>query len=252
MPVLLPRAWPNTVINHWMLDSSPSSNQTTALDSVKHKLAIMSVQCEHVQVYSFCCMFNLSSVSLYCKWFFVPKLKWSCMSASVPSNAAQRRSEQPGDEWAAKFSSRRWQPPTGSGEAPCMIATGSYSAPFDEKPRSPDNALQLRSFLVTCFFLPCPDSSKEAGLVWTHMQGFCRAGLFWKSWVYFFCEVVKHELKMRLEFCYHIVVLALNNKKLDLFKFLQMPFTSHPTATAQLIFTPRLYCPTHRPLFVDK
>lgn len=112
--------------------------------------------------------------------------------------------------------------------------------------------LQLRSFLLTCFFLPCPDSSKEAGLVRTHMQGFCRAGLFWKSWVYFFCEVVKHELKMRLEFCYHIVVLALNNKKLDLFKFLQMPFTSHPTATAQLIFTPRLYCPTHRPLFVDK
>lgn len=65
MPVLLPRAWPNTVINHWMLDSSPSSNQTTALDSVKHKLAIMSVECEHVQVYSFCCMCNLSSVSLY-------------------------------------------------------------------------------------------------------------------------------------------------------------------------------------------
>lgn len=89
MPVLFPRAWPNTVINHWMLDSSPSSNQTTALDSVKHKLAIMSVQCEHVQVYIFCRMFNLSSVSLYCKWFFVPKLKWSCMSASVPSNAAQ-------------------------------------------------------------------------------------------------------------------------------------------------------------------
>lgn len=89
MPVLFPRAWPNTVINHWMLDSSPSSNQTTALDSVKHKLAIMSVQCEHVQVYIFCRMFNLSSVSLYCKWFFVPKLKWSCTSASVPSNAAQ-------------------------------------------------------------------------------------------------------------------------------------------------------------------
>lgn len=56
MPVLFPRAWPNTVINHWMLDSSPSSNQTTALDSVKHKLAIMSVQCEHVQVYIFCRM----------------------------------------------------------------------------------------------------------------------------------------------------------------------------------------------------
>lgn len=49
--------------------------------------------------------------------------------------------------------------------------------------------------------------------------------------VFFFCEVEKHELKMRLEFCYHIVVLALNNKKLDLFKFLQMPLTSHPAAS---------------------
>lgn len=157
MPVLFPRAWPNTVINHWMLDSSPSSNQTTALDSVKHKLAIMSVQCEHVQVYIFCRMFNLSSVSLYCKWFFVPKLKWSCMSASVPSNAGphlQRRSEQPGDEWAAKFSSRRWQPPTGSGEAPCMTATGSYSAPFDEKPRSPDSVCSSAPFLLLVFFFP--------------------------------------------------------------------------------------------------
>lgn len=91
----------------------------------------------------------------------------------------QRRSEQPGDEWAAKFSSRRWQPPTGSGEAPCTIATGSYSAPFDEKPGSPDNALQLRSFLV--FFLPCPDSSKEAGVVRTHMQAFVELDCFGKA-----------------------------------------------------------------------
>ena len=70
--------------------------------------------------------------------------------------------------------------------------------------------------------------------VGTHMHGFCRTGLFWKSWffffIFFFGEVVNHELKMRLEFCYHSAVLALNNKKLDHFKFLQMPFTSHPTA----------------------
>lgn len=46
----------------------------------------------------------------------------------------------------------------------------------------------------------------------------------------FFCEVVNHELKMRLEFCYRSAVLALNNKKLDHFKFIQMPFTSHPAA----------------------
>lgn len=46
----------------------------------------------------------------------------------------------------------------------------------------------------------------------------------------FFCEVVNHELKMRLEFCYRSAVLALNNKKLDHFTFLRMPFTSHPTA----------------------
>lgn len=127
-----------------------------------------------------------------------------------------------------------------------MIATGSYSAPFDEKPQSPDSVCSSAPFLLLVFFLPCPDSSKEAGLVRTHMQGFCRAGLFWKSWVYFFCEVVKHELKMRLEFCYHIVVLALNNKKLDLFKFLQMPFTSQPTAyfyaTFLLSNTPTPFC----------
>lgn len=47
---------------------------------------------------------------------------------------------------------------------------------------------------------------------------------------FFFCEVVNHELKMRLEFCYRSAVLALNNKKLDHFTFLRMPFTSHPTA----------------------
>lgn len=42
--------------------------------------------------------------------------------------------------------------------------------------------------------------------------------------------MVNHELKMRLEFCYRSAVLALNNKKLDHFTFLRMPFTSHPTA----------------------
>ena len=47
---------------------------------------------------------------------------------------------------------------------------------------------------------------------------------------FFFGEVVNHELKMRLEFCYRSAVLALNNKKLDHFKFLRMPFTSHPAA----------------------
>lgn len=248
MPVLFPRAWPNTVINHWMLDSSPSSNQTTALDSVKHKLAIMSVQCEHVQVYIFCRMFNLSSVSLYCKWFFVPKLKWSCMSASVPSNAAQFAE-------TIRATGRRMSRDV---LVPALTTTyrlrrGSMHDCHWQLQRSlwwktsvTWQRLQLRSFLVTCFFLPCPDSSKEAGLVRTHMQGFCRAGLFWKSWVYFFCEVVKHELKMRLEFCYHIVVLALNNKKLDLFKFLQMPFTSQLTAyfyaTFLLSNTPTPFC----------
>lgn len=59
---------------------------------------------------------------------------------------------------------------------------------------------------------------------------------------FFFGEVVNHELKMRLEFCYRSAVLALNNKKLDHFRFLRMPFTSHPAAfhkkkkKAQLIF----------------
>lgn len=64
------------------------------------------------------------------------------------------------------------------------------------------------------------------------MRGFCRTGLFWRSrfFFFFFCEVVNHELKMRLEFCYRSAVLALNNKKLDHFTFLRMPFTSHPTA----------------------
>lgn len=147
----------------------------------------------------------------------------------------QRRSEQPGDEWAAKFSSRRWQPPTGS----MHDCHWQLQRSLWWKTSVTWQRLQLRSFLVTCFFLPCPDSSKEAGLVRTHMQGFCRAGLFWKSWVYFFCEVVKHELKMRLEFCYHIVVLALNNKKLDL-------FTSQPTAyfyaTFLLSNTPTPFC----------
>lgn len=45
--------------------------------------------------------------------------------------------------------------------------------------------------------------------------------------------MVNHELKMRLEllfFLYSSAVRALNNKRLDHFKFLQMPFTSHPTA----------------------
>lgn len=77
--------------------------------------------------------------------------------------------------------------------------------------------------LLSCFLSWFKQGSRCSSN--TH-AGFCRAGLFWKSWMYFFCEVVKHELKMRLEFCYHIVVLALNNKKLDL----QTPFTSHPTA----------------------
>lgn len=64
-----------------------------------------------------------------------------------------------------------------------MIATGSYSAPFDEKPRSPDNALQLRSFLVSC-----PDSSKEAGVVRTHMQAFVELDCFGKAGCIFFVK----------------------------------------------------------------
>lgn len=61
-------------------------------------------------------------------------------------------------------------------------------------------------------------------------MSFVELDYFGEAEYFFFCEVVNHELKMRLEFCYRSAALALNNKKLDHFKFLQMPFTSHPAA----------------------